>query len=315
MKGINLLILIPLFTLNNALFSQTVTKTLKPAKDNTVFNDPDFIKSNGSGDFLFSGKNDLGFLRRALIQFNFSSIPLSASIDSAVLKLTVSKSIFNDASASLYKLNSDWGEGNSDAPAQEGKGDTALVGDATWWETFFGETSWTTNGGDFTEVASAEAPVPNTGTVDFKSAQLALDINDWLATPTENFGWIILTDETQNKTAKRFYSREFDDELKQPKLTLYYENVVGLESAEIVKTRSVQLHHSQITGEYSLISELSEDSYKVKIFSITGSEVYNEEVFLSKGRNLIYPEIISSGIFLVTVKDGAKTHASKMLVH
>lgn len=314
MKRINILTLIALFTLSNTLISQTVTKTLEPAKDNTIFSDTNFIKSNGSGDFIFAGLTDDSLLRRALIQFNLSSIPQSATIDSAILTLSVSKSIFADAEASLYKLSSDWGEGNSDAPGQEGKGDVALTGDATWWDTFYEETAWTNAGGDFVDIATAVSPVPNSGSFDFKSAQLNTDINNWLAAPEGNFGWIILTDETQLKTAKRFYSREFDDKTKRPKLTLYYENPVGIESSNLVGKKPFQLIHSFFTGESSILSQFSEANYRVKIFSITGMEVYNKQVFLSQGVNAIYPVIDSPGIYLVTVSDRAQIHASKMLI-
>lgn len=49
------------------------------------------------------------------------------------------------------------------------------------------------------------------------------DIEAWRAEPSQNFGWIVVGDETATGTAKRFASRENPDVDLRPRLTIEYE--------------------------------------------------------------------------------------------
>jgi len=143
-----------------ALPSQAVTVALSPDKDNTIYEESGTL-SNGAGDFLFTG-NTNGILgpnisRRALLSFDFaSSLPVGATINSAVVRLTLSKSApgSGNQSVALHRLTNDWGAAASDAFGQEGTGATALAGDATWTSNVSGTSSWASAGGDFISGAS-----------------------------------------------------------------------------------------------------------------------------------------------------------------
>ena len=49
------------------------------------------------------------------------------------------------------------------------------------------------------------------------------DVQDWLANPDSNFGWILIADETSN-TSKRFDSRDYFDAANRPVLEVTFSN-------------------------------------------------------------------------------------------
>ena len=101
------------------VFAESVT--LEPSKDNTLFEDSAGSLSNGAGERLLSGRTGEPNNRRALIAFDFSSIPAGSVISSVSLTLNASKVASSSAqSTSLHRLLADWGEGASNASGQEG---------------------------------------------------------------------------------------------------------------------------------------------------------------------------------------------------
>ena len=132
---------------------------LTATKDNTIFSEGDL--SNGVGQHLFSGTTGIGDFRRALIKFDIAGrIPSGATIDSAQLILNVSKVPDNSPqSFSLYRITTEWGEGSSNAPGEEGRGTDANTDDATWSHTFFPFKFWITGGGDFEPDVSVTAEI------------------------------------------------------------------------------------------------------------------------------------------------------------
>jgi hypothetical protein len=136
-------------------------------------------------------------------------VPAGATIDSAILTLTVSQTISGDQSTSLHRLTKDWGEAGSDAGGQEGGGIRALAGDATWANNVVVTSSWATAGGDFVGGASATSLVGATGTTPtWSGAGMTADVQDWLDNPSQNFGWVLIGNESLQASAKRFDSRE-----------------------------------------------------------------------------------------------------------
>jgi len=185
--------------------------SLNPSKDNTIYEDSPGTNSNGSGVFLFSGTQaSVGDARRALIQFDLSNIPAGSVINSASLQLRVSQTISGTQNMGAHLVTSDWGEGSSDAPGQEGGGTPAATGDATWLSAFHPGTAWVTNGGDFEATASAITGVSGSGSSPvWSSSGMAADVQDWVNGVKPNFGWIIVhQNEVPLGTAKRFGSRE-----------------------------------------------------------------------------------------------------------
>jgi spore coat protein A len=93
-------------------------------------------------------------------------------------------------------LLADWGEGTSNANAQEGQGAPATTNDATWRHRFYSTLFWTTQAGDFSGTMSASQSVGAIGFYTRSSAQMVVDVQSWLDNPASNFGWLVLGDES-----------------------------------------------------------------------------------------------------------------------
>jgi hypothetical protein len=158
------------------------------------------------------------------MQFDVSSIPAGSTINSVSFNLRVSQTISGGQNMGAHLVTSDWGEGTSDAPGQEGGGTAATNGDATWVSAFHPSTAWTSSGGDFESNASATTSVGGSGsTPTWASAALALDVQAWIDGVKPNYGWIIKhQDEIAFGTAKRFGSRENSSSSNRPSLTIDY---------------------------------------------------------------------------------------------
>lgn len=199
--------------------AQTTTITLKPFKDNTLYQTSDGTLSNGAGDHLFCGKTAVGLLRRALIQFDVATIPSDAKIESVTLTMQVSNAVGGARAVKLHRVVRNWGEGTSNAEGPEGMGIEATNGDATWLHANFPSESWYTPGGDFLPNVSASTNVDSDGTYNWTSDLMKEDVQAWVKNQELNFGWILVGDEGTDKTAKRFDAKESE---QPPTLTIRY---------------------------------------------------------------------------------------------
>lgn len=189
------------------------------ARDTSIYSENQ--NSNGGGQHIFSGITAQGAERRALIAFDLSAIPSGSQITAVELQLKVSRTRGNAViSSALHRLTADWGEGEADAGANEGRGAISADGDATWRDNFKGESSWDTPGGDFvaSSSATADAGALNTETIFESTDALVSDVQSWVNNPDNNFGWIIISD----GTAKRFYSSENGNPDNRPALRITY---------------------------------------------------------------------------------------------
>jgi hypothetical protein len=217
-------------------------------KDNTLLRyDPTdtqtSLNSNGSGNFFSAGRTlSRDEIRRGLIQFDLSSVPVNAQIvpGSVKLQLRVIGVPSNDSSSRpfwLAGLANPWGEGASTATfgvSGSGRGAPAQPGDATWFHTSYnpnihnttdfvsnGAGYWTTKGAisntfiaDPAAMFGAPAGIAGSveGFIDFASPGMENDVEAWLANTATNFGWIVIGDEGvtgTNASSKRdFASRE-----------------------------------------------------------------------------------------------------------
>ncbi len=211
-------------TVNPAPVTVSETVTVEASRDTSLFENSDGALGNGAGEYLFAGRTQQGqdSLRRALIAFDFSSIPANATITNASLTLNMSRTIVGAFDVALHRVTQDWGEGASDAPGEEGRGTDSAPGDATWIHSMFDSVAWSTPGGDFDSVASASTSVNGVGQYTWSSPQMAADIQAWLESPTTNAGWLLLNDESE-VSAKRFDSRENATEANRPQLVVEYE--------------------------------------------------------------------------------------------
>jgi hypothetical protein len=187
-----------LMLLASLMFSASATAGtvyIQASQDNTLYEDPMGLLSNGAGEHLFTGLSGNQEKRRAVVAFrDLSAIPDGAVIQSVRLHLILSRENSDPTTVNLLRLNSDWGEGGSDAEGNEGGGAEAESGDATWIHRFWKEVTWNNPGGDFAEVASAQLEVDSVAAYTFGSTDaMENDLRDWLDQPEVNFGWILMT--------------------------------------------------------------------------------------------------------------------------
>ncbi|MCB0184110.1 MAG: DNRLRE domain-containing protein [Caldilineaceae bacterium] len=235
LPSILLLLLLGFMQQHHAVFANAENGTLPPTvithtvvltstKDNTLYEDTEGDVSNGMGAFFFVGKTAGGSNRRGLLAFDVAgSLPAGATVVSASLQLQMSKTSGGAATVGLHRALADWGEGTSDAAANEGQGGTATTGDATWLHTFYDTTLWQTPGGDFAPTATARTSVDGVGFYTWASTPtLVAEVQGWVETPASNFGWVVVGDESANGTAKRFIARESGAAANRPQLTVVY---------------------------------------------------------------------------------------------
>jgi hypothetical protein len=197
------------------------TITLPASKDNTLYQDLDGALSDGAGPTLFAGVTNIGEIRRCLLAFDLSAVPAGAVITGATLTLNMSRTISGAVTVTLHTVTADWGEGSSDAGIDGGRGAASATNDATWIHTFYKTKFWTNPGGDFVSADSASRSVSGVGAYTWGStAQMVADVQGWVDSPSTNFGWVLICDETVFGGAKRFDSRSHPTDANRPRLTL-----------------------------------------------------------------------------------------------
>jgi len=199
--------------------------TIGASKDNTLYESATGARSNGAGEFFFTGRTfeTTNALRRGVIAFDVaSSIPAGSTITNVTLTLSMTMTIAGATPVGLHRMLRDWGEGASDATGPEGMGADAAPGDATWLHTFFSGQFWDTAGGDFALAPSATQSVGATGFYSWTSAGMISDVQVWLDSPSTNFGWLVLGKEDAFPTAKQFASRQHAEPLFRPALLIEF---------------------------------------------------------------------------------------------
>lgn len=210
------------------------TININPVKDNSIY-EQDVTHSNGTGEYLVAGMTNAGFRNRALMAFDIAgNIPANASITGASLQMTVT--LTSGASGpqehTLYKILENWGEGTSVNNSQPGQGAPAAANDATWLKTFFPNSDWADIGGTYEPLASAMSIVNNPAQYTWSSPELLQDVQSWYTNPSLNFGWLLRSDETGNRQAKRYGSRQNPVSTNRPILTINYgPGVIGTASS------------------------------------------------------------------------------------
>jgi hypothetical protein len=168
--------------------------TFLPVLDTSIFSAG--VNPRGVVSIL-AGTRDNGIRDRGLLRFDLSSLPRSALIESARLRLTVTgvprtppQAMFH-----LHRMLKPW------------------AADANWANATAG-VPWAAPGAhagtDYSTSTSATCLVGFGGAYDFgPSAQFAADIQTWLADPATNHGWILKTEnELLAQSARHFGSSE-----------------------------------------------------------------------------------------------------------
>jgi hypothetical protein len=219
----------------SAASAQADTIRLSAAQDTSLFSES--LNSNARGGNLYTGRNNNGDTRRALVGFDASGqVPSGSTIQNAVLTLCLAGSADTDLQsreAAVHRILQAWGEGesNSGPGPGGGRGTAPTPGDATWLHREYSAATWQTPGGAYylepsatTEVGRFETlggagngggdgGIDSTTTdcqaVTFGSTpEMVADVERMLTSPAQGFGWLIRGDESINGTARRYYSRE-----------------------------------------------------------------------------------------------------------
>ncbi|MGD2112986.1 MAG: DNRLRE domain-containing protein, partial [Gammaproteobacteria bacterium] len=178
-------------------WAATATIPATDIADNTVAEDfPD--NSSGACDSLFSGNTDIPAARRALMRFDIAAnVPAGSIINSVTLSMTVTRgSNHVDSTFTLHPINAAWTEGTEGCGVRGGGQGEPSTGGVTWnTQPGFGAPSGST-------LINSTTPVWNSTTA------MVSDVQDWLDNPGTNYGWILIGDETNPTTTRRFDSRE-----------------------------------------------------------------------------------------------------------
>jgi len=193
-------------------------------RDNTLIEDADGAVSNGAGPAFFAGRTNqsLFSIRRALVRFDVASaVPADAIIDRVFLTLYQGSNNTEPSDVSLHRVLADWGEGGSFSGG--GGGAPAENGDATWLHTFYDSEFWVQQGGHFVAHASASATIAGNDFYTWQSTnQMVNNVRQWLHNPQRNFGWLLMGDEGNGGSVKRFDSRTAPNDNQHPMLTIEY---------------------------------------------------------------------------------------------
>ncbi|UCH82231.1 MAG: DNRLRE domain-containing protein [Nitrospiraceae bacterium] len=206
-------------------YSQAETAYIEAGGDNTLIENPNGTLSNGSGTEIYIGRTNqqMNSIRRGVIYFDISSaLPADAFIESASLTLYMTKANNVSGMIMMNRLLQDWGEGASISIG--GKGVQAQSGDATWVHTFYPNSEWSKEGGQYKGRISSSMSVGNAiGYYTFESTdRMIRDIDYWLRHAEKNFGWILIGDESNPQTVVPFASRENINPDWRPLLEITY---------------------------------------------------------------------------------------------
>jgi spore coat protein A len=201
-----------------------VTVTLTAAQDNTLYEDATGSKSNGVGQYIYTGNQNSGLRRRGVVAFDLSSIPSTAFIQDATVSLYCNSAAGSAIDVALHRLTATWGEGTSAGTGNEGSGGAATTNDATWLHRFYDTVFWAVPGGDFVGTPSATLSVPATASVTYQwtGSGLVSDLQSWVEGTAVNAGWVIRGDETSSSNVRRFASRETSTASERPTLQVTF---------------------------------------------------------------------------------------------
>jgi hypothetical protein len=202
--------------------------SLEPVADNTLYESPGGLLSNGAGEGFFVGVDAVGRIKRGLVRFDVSEIPAGSVVVEAELALTMNRALTGPNVMELHRASKAWGEGASMVSGEGGGGGPAEPGDATWLHTFYDDMFWNEPGGDFDAEISASAEVAQiAGVYTWDGAGLTADVQAWVDDPSSNHGWLVKgEDETARASAKRFVTRE-GPAGSRPTLRVVYESGGG----------------------------------------------------------------------------------------
>ena len=207
----------------NPCANQPVTVNFDALRDGILYESANGDVANGAGEQLYLGNQSNGLKRRTVLQFDVSSIPQGATIQSVQVRLFCNQSSGSPVNVVMRRLDTPWGEGTSNDNGSESDGTIATTNDATWLHRFYNTQLWTTPGGDYEPGASATLSVGAQSTFyTWSGSGLVADVQGWNNAPASNHGWIYFGDEASSANTKRFDSRQGTNPANYPQLTVTY---------------------------------------------------------------------------------------------
>lgn len=211
--------------LTNAPAARAEQRVLLPSADSTIFtqvqggNAYDAVSDGGPNIWVSTTAGDV--VRRALLRFDLSGIPPGTRVLSAELKLTQLRARAVHPVA-VHRVTSAWQPATSTA-GDFGQGTAADPGDVTWSHRSHPGVPWTQRGGDFVARASTTLTVQASSTLTYtwpSTPAFVADVQDWVDNPSGNHGLILVGDEVNGQSARRFAGMEFGDPAAVPALVL-----------------------------------------------------------------------------------------------
>ncbi len=212
------------------LAQEPVTVEVVADRDATLVERPLGNKANGAGRHCFVGRNANEGRRRTLMHFDVeSAIPEGAVLESATLRLRLSRTQVGWRDVSIHRCLASWTEGTSRPTSGEGAGADSLEGDVTWKHRSYPDLLWDRLGGDFVVEPTHLQRIKNTNFYEFASETLVSDVRAWVDGSLENHGWMLLGDEDfDGVSTKRFDSHENLTPGNRPTLVLTYVPPAGV---------------------------------------------------------------------------------------
>jgi len=287
---------------------------LTASKNNTLYESATGDLSNGKGDYLFSGTTASGEIRRTLLQFDLSDIPQGAEIENVELTLVMNRTISGAMTMTLHEVLTAWGEGSSDAGGQEGGGGDAMEGDATWIHTFYPDQNWNSSGGDYGSTVISEVDVNAEDTYTWSTTpEFTALVQKWLDTPDENFGLILVGNESGTGTAKRFSSRHNPTEGDRPVLKIDYTGEAT--STDLIAERPGRIElHQNYPNPFNPSTVIS-----FSVPEVTDAELAVHDILGRKLQILVNGRVqagthditfeasdLSSGVYIYTLRTGGQ---------
>ncbi|MHB8520670.1 MAG: DNRLRE domain-containing protein [Limisphaerales bacterium] len=204
----------------------TNTMTLPSVADTSLFeNTPD--GNLGGLDSIPVGTTKQLKRSRGLFKFNVTGIPSNAVITSVAFTLHVVQDPPTPVNSTfdLHRVSQPWGEGQE---LSDRRGSPASTGEATWNARLFPAILWSQPGAaapaDFVSSVSAATLIKGAGNYTFAStANLIGDVQFWVNNPTNNFGWILISEsEDAAETARRIATREVSTPGSKPALVVQF---------------------------------------------------------------------------------------------
>ena len=191
------------------VFTTGITTVLKPASKDNWLRQNQSAWNHGVSTAIRVKTDD----RRALLSFDLSTIPVGASITSAILELYLETNA-TGTDVPVHRVTRSWVEGTGDGAASD---------DGATWSTYDGVNPWATAGGDYDATPAATTALGPSG---FYTWDLTSLVSDWTGGAVPKEGLLLRGIGTTGQ-GPRFTSSNSTNATRHPELTVVWEAECG----------------------------------------------------------------------------------------